>query len=95
MILVTNITNARNNTDVSRRQTDCYYSKSNSSYVFRAARSSHHEAVCITKCKKYNYIALAINIIIKYAVEISHLHKVCEIYVRAFYDTYGPMMAAS
>jgi len=39
--------------------------------------------------------AVAIYIIIKSVVEISHLHEVCELYVRAFYDKYGTIMAAS
>ena len=39
--------------------------------------------------------AVTIYIIIKSVVEIEHLHEVCELYVRAFYDKYDPMMAAS
>jgi len=41
-----------------------------------AAQSSHDQVVCITQCKKENYTAVAIHMIIKSMAEISPSHKV-------------------
>jgi hypothetical protein len=58
-----------------------------------------HEAAVIRLYVSKNlkiklHISSYIYIIIKSVVEISHLHKVCKLYVRAFYDKYGPKMGA-